>query len=120
MDKIFRRPTQLGNTPKRKECEKNRKRNTFINFRVTPEERRLIEARVAASSLPKARFYIESMLYQTILVKGNVKTFSELNKRMEEIAEAIDRNPKLEDLSLDHAACLKTILEILDRRYGKE
>ena len=43
MAKIYRRDTLvLGVSPKKKN-EKNRKRNTIVNFRVTPEEKQLLE-----------------------------------------------------------------------------
>ena len=120
MDKIYRRPTQISSRPKKKKNEKNRKRNTFINFRVTPIERELIEARISVTGLPKARFYIESCLYQTILVRGNIKSFTAIKDKLEEIAEKIDKNPKLEDLDPDHAEALKTILEIVDKRFDEK
>ena len=120
MDKIFRRPTQLGGTPKRKKNEKNRKRNTIINFRVSPEEKKLIDARIAISGLPRAKFFIESCLYQTILVKGNIRSYTEIKNRLEEIADVIDKNPHLEDMEPEQAEMLKTILEIIDKRFGKE
>lgn len=59
-------------------------------------------------------------MYQKILVHGNIRTFTEIKNRMEEIAADIDRNPKLEDLDDEKAMLLKTILEILDSRFGKE
>ena len=43
MDKIYRRPTQLGGAPKKKKNEKNRTRNVIMNFRVSPKEKELIE-----------------------------------------------------------------------------
>ena len=119
-DKIYRRPTQLGGTPKKKKNEKRRKRNTFINFRVSPDEKERIEARVALSGMPKEKYIIASCLYQTILVKGNIRTFTEIKNRMEELAGKIDKNPRLEDLEPGRAETLKTILEIIDRRFAKE
>lgn len=120
MDKIYRRPTQLGNTPKRKKNEKARKRNTFLNFRVTPTEKKLIDARIAMTGLTKADFFIESCLYQTILVCGNIRTFTAIKNELRDIAEKISVNPNLEELDERHAQCLKTILEIMDKYFGKE
>ncbi|SDW15467.1 hypothetical protein SAMN05216391_102140 [Lachnospiraceae bacterium KHCPX20] len=120
MDKIYRRPTQLGGTPKKKKNEKNRKRNTIMNFRVSLEEKELIDVRIALSGLPKSEFFIESCLYQTILVKGNIRSFTEIKNRMEEIAGVIDKNPHLEDLEPEQAETIKTILEIIDKRFGKD
>ena len=120
MDKIYRRPTQLGGTPKMKKTEKNRKRNVIMNFRVSPEEKELIDARIALTGLSRAEFFIESCLYQTVLVKGNIRSFTEIKKQVAQIADAVDRNPHLEDLELGQAQMLKTILEIIDRRFRKE
>ena len=119
-DKIYRRPTQLGATPKKKRNEKNRIRNTIINFRVTPMEKELIDARISLSGLSRSSFFIESCLYQTILVKGNIRTFSEIRNRLAEIAEAIQRNPDPAELTPAQQEALKTIFEIIDRRFGKE
>ncbi len=113
MDKIYRRPTQQSGTTKKKMNEKNRKRNTIMNFRVSPQEKELIEARIRLLGLPKAEFFIESCMYQKLLVKGNVRTFTELKNQMKEIAEAVNKNPNLEDLEPVQAERLRTILEIL-------
>ena len=120
MDKIYRRPTQISGRPKKKKNEKNRKRNTFINFRVTPIERELIEARISATGMTKAEFFIQSCLYQKILVRGNIKSFTEIDHKLAEIAATVSADPDLTDLDLEQAQILKTILEIVDRRFGRE
>ena len=120
MDKIYRRPTQLGGSLQKKKNEKNRKRNTIMNFRVSPDEKKLIDARIALTGLPRAEFFIESCLYQKILVKGNIRSFTEIKKQVTQIADAVDRNPHLEDLEPEQLQTLKTILEIIDRRFRKE
>lgn len=120
MDKIYRRLTQLSNTPKKKKNERSRKRNTFLNFRMTETERELIEARISVTGLEKAEFFIESCLYQKILVKGNIKSFTQIKNQMAQIAEAINKDPNLENLEPAQAEILKTILEIIDRRFAKE
>ena len=119
MEKIYRRPTQLGGAPKKKKNEKNRTRNVIMNFRVSPKEKELIEARIAMTGLSKSEFFIESCMYQTILVRGNIRTFDEIKTRMREIAEAIAENPQIEDLEPELIVSMKTILEIMDRIFGK-
>ena len=119
-DKIYRRSTQSkGTIPKRKN-EKHRLRNTIMNFRVSPKEKELIEARISATGMGKADFFIQSCLYQTILVRGNIRSFTEIRNRIEELAKTIHRNPRLEEMDPAQAETLKTILEILDRRFEKE
>ena len=119
MDKIYRRTTQLSGTPKKKKNEKNRVRNTIVNFRVSPQEKELIDARIKLSGLPRAEYFISSCLYQAILVKGNIRTFAEIKAKVSDIATVIMENNKLEDLDVELQESLVTILEILDRLYGK-
>lgn len=45
---------------------KDRYRNQTVSFRVSPEERRQIEARIIACGLPKGQYFIQSLLNQEI------------------------------------------------------
>lgn len=120
MDKIYRRPTQTDGAEKKKKNEKNRTRSVIVNFRVSPEEKALIDARIAATGMTRADFFIQSCLYQKILVKGNIRTFTEMEKAISDIADAVDLNPNLSALESEQAETLKTIIEILDCRFRKE
>ena len=119
-NKIFIRPTMEKGRVKKPKDEKARKRNTMINFRVTPEEKNRIEARIALTGLDRAEFFIESCLYQTVLVKGNVRTFREYDRLMKKLAEQIKQDVKLEDTDPELLESMRMILEILDRLFGKE
>lgn len=46
--------------------DKNRLRNQTVCFRVTPEERQQIEARIKVSGMAKGQYYIQSLLHQQI------------------------------------------------------
>ena len=119
-NKIFIRPTMEKGRVKKPKDEKARKRNTIINFRVTPEEKNRIESRIALTGLDRAEFFIESCLYQTVLVKGNVRTFREYDRLMKKLAEQIKQDVKLEDTDPELLESMRMILEILDRLFGKE
>ena len=119
-NKIFIRPTMEKGRVKKPKDEKARKRNTIINFRVTPEEKNRIEARIALTGLDRAEFFIESCLYQTVLVKGNVRTFREYDRLMKKQAEQNKQDVKLEDTDPELLESMRMILEILDRLFGKE
>lgn len=119
-DKIYRRSTQSGGTPPKKKNEKNRVRNTSLNFRMSPRERELIEARIKLSGMPKGEFFIQSCLYQAILVKGNVKTFDAIRKEMKAIDEHLRQIDTAADLDEKLLLELRTILEILDSVFKKE
>ena len=116
MDKIYRRASQSNGKPKKKKNEKNRVRNTIMNFRVSPMEKKLIENRIALSGLPKAEYFIESCLYQKILVKGNIKTYDKMKAEIEKIMDVIDEDG-FENMDLETRESLRTILEILKFVY---
>mgnify|MGYP004537266599 CR=1 FL=1 len=119
MNKIYKKK-QVIDTPKKKKNEKNRVRNVIMNFRVSPREKELIDARIKLTGKTKSEFFIDSCLYQEILVQGNIKTFSEIKEKLAEIAASVNENPNLEDLEPELRESLKMILEIIDRLFGKK
>lgn len=46
--------------------DKNRNRNQTICFRMSPEERRQLEARIKVCGMPKGEYFIQSLLFQQI------------------------------------------------------
>lgn len=119
MTKIYRRST-LKKGHMNPEKEHPRTRDTIINFRVTPKEKELIDARIKLSGLDRSEFFIESCLYQKILVRGNIKSFTAIRDQIEALTKDIIVNPNLDELSNEQAESLKTILEILESRFRKE
>lgn len=115
MDKIYRRKTQLKNTPKKKKDEKARKRNTIVNFRTTPLEKRLIDARIETLGMAKTDFFVQSCLYQTILVHGNISFYSSVEKKIKEIANKINKDTNIENLDPELQESLLTILQLLEK-----
>ena len=119
MDLIYRRDTQ-DERERKKKYDKNRKRALYFNFRVSATEKELINKRIALSGLPKAKFFIESCLYQRILVRGNVKTYEEIRDEMERIKDILlseDKKDKLDDVDL---ASLQYILELLSSVFKEK
>lgn len=117
MTKIFRRETLVcGKGEKKPEA---RKRDVVVNFRVSSEEKRLLDARMEMMGLSKASFLIQSCLYQAVLVKGNIKTFDKINSKMQEIYEVLNDRPNLEELDGELLESWITILQILERLYGR-
>ena len=82
MAKIYRRKNLVSGVTPKKKNEKNRKRSVIVNFRVTPEEKELIDERIALSGLPRAEFFIQSCMHQKVITFGNVKTFDAIRKKM--------------------------------------
>ena len=97
-DKIYRRTTQSSPILKSNDGKKARKRNVILNFRVTEQERNLIEKRIELSGLKKSDYFIESCLYQKILIKGNIRTSDKMKEQLARIAEALKESEE-EDFS---------------------
>ena len=114
MAKIYRRDTLVSGVKPKKKNEKNRKRNTIVNFRVTPEEKRLLDDRIALSGLPRGEFFINSCLHQKILTLGNVKTFDVMRKKMMVIDQHLQTIAKSDELDPEILESLRMVLEMLE------
>lgn len=113
MAKIYRRDNLVSGVTPKKKNEKNRKRSVIVNFRVTPEEKQLIDERIALSGLPRAEFFIQSCMYQKVITFGNVKTFDGIKKKLLVIDEHLQAVEKSEELDLKILESLRMILEML-------
>lgn len=122
MAKIYRRDNLVSGVTTKKKNEKNRKRSVIVNFRVTPEEKRFIDERIALSGLPRAEFFIQSCMHQKIVTFGNVKTFDAIRKKLLVIDEHLQTVPKSEELDIGVLESLRMILEMFDglEREGNE
>ena len=113
MAKIYRRDNLVSGVTPKKKNEKNRKRSVIVNFRVTPEEKQLIDERIALSGLPRAEFFIQSCMYQKVIAFGNVKTFDGIKKKLVAIDEHLQAVEKSEEMDLEILESLRMILEML-------
>lgn len=113
MAKIYRRDNLVSGVTPKKKNEKNRKRSVIVNFRVTPEEKQLIDERIALSRLPRAEFFIQSCMYQKVITFGNVKTFDGIKKKLVAIDEHLQAVEKSEEMDLEILESLRMILEML-------
>ena len=112
MSKIYRRENLVSGVTPKKKNEKNRKRSVIVNFRVTPEEKQLIDERIALSGLPRAEFFIQSCMQQKVITFGNVKTFDAIRKKLLVIDEHLQVVEKSEELDLEILESLRMILEM--------
>ena len=91
-----------------------------MNFRVSETERALIEKRIALSGMTKAEFFIQSCLYQAILVRGNIRTFDKIRERLSAVESKISDMENYPELTKDDLLELRTILEMLAFVYKRE
>ena len=120
MGKIYRRDTLIKNVSPKKKDEKARKRNMILNFRVTPEEKVLIENRIALSGMPKAEYFIQSCLHNEIHTTGNIRTFDEMRKQIKQVDDHLCSIYSTDELELEILESLRTLVEILNRVYGED
>lgn len=113
MGRIYGKTEVTNPKPKKKKNEHNRLRDIIVNFRVSPKEKAVLDARIAATGMGKQDYYRQSCLYQKILVKGNVKTFTAIKDSVRDLSDRIDKNPDLTALDAADAERLKTILEMM-------
>ena len=114
MAKIYRRDNLVSGVRPKKKNEKNRKRSVIMNFRVTPEEKQLIDERIALSGLARAEFFINSCMHQKIVTFGNVKTFGEMKRKLAGIDRHLQQIEKSEELDIEVLESLRMVLEMLD------
>ena len=88
----------------------------FLNgyFRVTPEEKQLLDDRIALSGLARADFFIQSCLHQKVVTFGNVKTFDVMRKKLAVANQHLQEVSKSEELDLEVLESLRMILELFD------
>lgn len=117
MAKIYRRDNLIANvTPKPK--SKKRKRSVIMNFRVSPEEKQLIDNRIALSGLGKADFFIQSCMHQKVSTFGNIRTFEEIKREMLLVDRHLQGIERTEELDVEILESLRMILEMLDGLDG--
>ena len=118
MAKIYRRTTLISGTKKKKD-EKKRKRNIIINFRVSPEEKQMIEERVKLSGMAKGEYFIQSCMYQKISVLGNIRTFDAIKESVSKLDRKLMELQSVEELDEVTLESLRMVLELLDGIYNK-
>ena len=118
MAKIYRRTTLISGTNKKK-GEKKRKRSIIMNFRVSPEEKQMIEERVKLSGMAKGEYFIQSCMYQKISVLGNIRTFDAIKESVSKLDRKLMELQSVEELDEVTLESLRMVLELLDGIYNK-
>ncbi len=99
-----------------KKKEKNRKRPNTIAFRLSDEEKRLFEDRVAMSGLLKQDFIIQSLLFSDVQFLGSNITIKKIEERLNEIEMNIKGVLKKNELDSVLMEELTTIIELMQRK----
>ena len=98
-----------------------------ISFRISPRERKEIEAKIFVSGMKKKDYFVRSCIYNRVCVVGKKETvyqivekLQEMQSRMEELAEQIKgekpevTTEEIRELQTTYEDMLKAILWVLD------
>ena len=91
--------------------------DSFLPDTVSEKEKELIENRIELSGLKKSEFFIQSCLYQAILVKGNVHAFDKIRECLKDIGTEISKVESLSKIDIETLLELRTIIELLKFVY---
>ena len=97
--------------------DKDRKRNQTICFRMTPEERRELEARITVSGVPKGKYFIQSVLHQEVKIAVGKYQSDRLSLEIRRLWERLDHleTEDLYEVLADCQALMQQIIEITDK-----
>lgn len=97
--------------------DKDRKRNQTVCFRMTPEERRELEARITVSGLPKGKYFIQSVLHQEIKIVVGKYQSDRLSLEIRRLWKRLDHleTEDLYEVLADCRALMQQIIEITDK-----
>ena len=113
MSKIFKRESLQSKGIKLK-VDKKRKRNIIVNFRMSPEEKSLLEEKIALSGLNKQDYMIQMSLNHSVEVFGNIRVFDELKTKLNMLEEYF-KNVNLDcDIDENELELLAYILEMFE------
>lgn len=106
---IYRRSTLA---PKKKD-ESKRFRNQIVNFRVSPEEKEILDERIRLSGLARQDYFLQSMFYQQIVTYGSVIVFTEMREQMDQILRRLEEMGEAGRIDENSLETLRTIAEII-------
>lgn len=94
--------------------DKNRLRNSTISFRVSPEERIQLEARIKVSGMPKGQYFIQSLLHQRLSIAVGKYQSDRLSLEFKKLRETFNRISETEKVAETLKAC-KALLDELQK-----
>jgi hypothetical protein len=108
-----KRGTNQSLSSKDNRNENNRKRNVIVNFRMSPQEKEILDSRIKLSGLKKQEYMINSVLYQKIVTVGNIRVYEEIWKFLLDINNTLSNPKAYENMDAIKISSLKTISEII-------
>ena len=98
--------------------DKNRHRNTTVSFRMTPEERRQLEARIKVSGMAKGDYFIQSLLHQEIKIIAGKYQSDRLSIEIQRLRGQLDNLNVTDDERTEFLEDCKALLTELIKTGG--
>lgn len=118
MSKIFIRESMQIKHIKTKN-EKNRKRNQIVNFRMSEEEKDLLDTKIRISGLNKQDYFIQMALNHTVNMYGSIKAFNELKRELSDLQEYFINLDTEKNIDENKLLLIAYILEMLSNKNEK-
>lgn len=87
-------------------------RVTTISFRVTPEEKEAIEARIKVCGIPKGEYYRQSLLHQTINITAGKYHSDRLALEIRKMRETLESITEIAEAEETIRACSELLMQI--------
>lgn len=90
----------------------NRKRNIYIGFRLSPEEKQRLDKFVKLSGMTERDYVAKRSLQEEIVVVGNTKVFKALKEEFTELISELKRIKNSNELSGETMKIINFALKI--------
>lgn len=94
-------------------------RVTTISFRVTPEEKEAIEARIKICGIPKGEYYRQSLLHQTINITAGRYHSDRLAMEIRKMRETLEGITETEEAEGTIRAYSELLMQISKFEEGR-
>lgn len=99
--------------------DRDRLRNRTVSFRVSPEEHRQLQARIAVSGLPKGKFIVDSVLYQKVNVTAGKFQSDRLSLELRRLRLCLDNQQSDTEEKQEALQACKALLQQLFKLLDK-
>ncbi|MFR2381814.1 plasmid mobilization protein [Thomasclavelia spiroformis] len=106
--------------PKKNNDFQGRFRNVVIGFRVSPEEKDVIDRLVVLSGLTRQDYLIRCTSNVNIVIEGNPYVYRSLQNELNTFIKLFKQIETLEEIELDDLTILKHVLEIVIAMHNKK
>ena len=107
------------------ELDNKRNRNITVSFRLSESEKKMLDAKVQASGMPKSQYYLRSNLYNRVVVVGKREHINRLIDELHEMEMMLkvlldeikqgdiqNAGEKIKETKEDYIAMINAIYEI--------